>query len=176
MLGAVLDITFTIFSLNNFLANALKFIDELFTIADDACELKLNSTNVFLSINRTWSSAEEPCMLYKCLGKPGGETYIDAVRLNCDSSCETDYVYKKFPHECCGQCVPKYCSSNSRSFLPGDIWKSSDNCTVNECIDTGRELVVSSYKKSCPKLKNCPQENIEVKDCCPYCNVRSQSE
>lgn len=147
----------------------------LITLADDACELKVNSSAFFLSINKTWSSVYEPCTLYKCI-KTDGETRIDIQQLSCNIECPDDFIYKPVPSECCGKCFSKFCSSNEKKFNAGDIWKSGDNCTVNECIDTGLALVVNSYQKNCPRLKNCPQENIEIRDCCPYCNHRAQSE
>lgn len=134
----------------------------------------MNSSVLFLSINKTWSSLSEPCTIYKCIRKTGSETHIDVRQVECDTSCADDFIYKTLPNECCGQCVATFCTSGSKKFKAGDIWKSSDNCTVNECIDTGFEPVIESYKKSCPTLKNCPQENIEIRDCCPYCNYRSQ--
>lgn len=96
--------------------------------------------------------------------------------MKCNTSCDNDFIFKTFPNECCGKCVATYCKAGDQKFKAGDIWKSADNCTVNECIDTGTGLVVTSYKKSCPQLKHCPQESIEIRDCCPYCNYRSQSE
>lgn len=78
------------------------------------------------------------------------------------------------PNECCGRCIRNFCIDNAQKYKPGEIWKSKDNCTVNECIDIGNDMIVSSYKKSCPKLKNCPSELIQERDCCPYCNYRSE--
>lgn len=66
------------------------------------------------------------------------------------------------------------CIHGEKVYKPGDIWKSDDNCTVNECIDNGIQINVSSFKKSCPELKNCPQEFIQTKDCCQFCNYRTQ--
>lgn len=146
----------------------------LIKIADDVCELKINNNNevMFLSINETWSSAAEPCTLYKCTDKSG----IDVQRRECDTSCNEDQVYKTLPGECCGKCFTTFCAVDEKKFKVGEIWKGFDNCTVNECIDTGTDLIVTSYKKNCPQLKNCPPGNIEMRDCCPYCNFRSQSE
>ena len=127
-----------------------------------------------LPINKTWSYSEEPCILYKCIKPSDDIAHIEMVQLECTASCSDDFIYKTLPGECCGTCFPLYCKSGENKFKVGEIWKSSDNCTVNECIDTGSDLVVTSYKKSCPKLKNCPQENIEIRDCCPYCNFRGQ--
>lgn len=137
--------------------------------------MKLNKTVVFLSINKTWSHFNDPCTLYKCIGKYAGESQIETVRMQCEASCTGDYIYKTLPNECCGRCIPMFCKVNEKKFKAGEIWKSSDNCTVNECLDTGTDLIVTSYKKSCPKLKNCPQENLEIRDCCSYCNYRTQS-
>lgn len=85
-------------------------------------------------------------------------------------------VYRNLPNECCGKCFATFCVADEAKFEAGAIWKSADNCTVNECIDTGTEMKVASYKKNCPRLKNCPKESIEMRDCCPYCNFRNQRE
>lgn len=146
------------------------------TIVDAACELRTNSSALVLPINETWSSSDDPCTLYKCAGGSGREPQINIERTKCETACGVDYVYKALPGECCGKCFATFCISDDKRFRAGDIWKSADNCTVNECIASGGELIVTSYKKSCPKLKNCPQDNIEIRDCCPYCNHRSQSE
>lgn len=156
----------------------VKTITLIFIIADDACELKVNNGSViqFLSINKTWSSSDDPCTLYKCTDKSGIGAHIDVERIECDTSCANDQVYKTIASECCGKCYSTFCTVGEKKFKTGEIWKSSDKCTVNECIDTGTDLIVTSYKKSCPKLKNCPEDSIEMRDCCPYCNYRSQSE
>lgn len=102
--------------------------------------------------------------------------HIETERIECDTSCGDELIYKKIANECCGKCFPLFCNVDEKKFKIGTIWKSDDNCTVNECIDSGNELRVASYKKSCPKLKNCPEESLEMKDCCPYCNYRKQRE
>lgn len=122
----------------------------------------------------TISSVADPCTTYKCRKLFTGELHIDFEKKECNSNCDHDFTYKTLPNECCGRCVRNFCKDGDKNYKPGDIWKSSDNCTVNECIDNGIEVVASSFKKSCPKLKNCPQELIQDRDCCPYCNYRAQ--
>lgn len=139
--------------------------------------MKVNSSVIFLSINKTWTHSEDPCTLYKCIRQSEAEPRVDIDQIECNTLCAADHVYKTRPTECCGKCVATFCESGGKKFKVGDIWKGSDNCTVNECIDGGAAgPMVASYKKNCPKLKNCPQENIEIRDCCPYCNNRGQSE
>lgn len=135
-----------------------------------------SSVVLFLPINKTWSSSGDPCTRYRCIGLSDGETRIDVKTVDCETSCADDFTYKAIPNECCGKCVASFCTIGDKTFKVGEIWKSANNCTVNECIDTGSELIVSSYKKSCPKLKNCPEDNVELRDCCPYCNNRNQRE
>lgn len=113
-------------------------------------------------------------MLYKCIRTSDGEIRIETVQLKCSTSCSESYIYKTLPGECCGTCAPTFCKYGESKFKIGEIWKSSDNCTINECIDKGSDVVVMSYKKSCPILKNCPEDNTEIRDCCPYCNYRAQ--
>lgn len=136
--------------------------------------MKVNSGAVILSINETWSHSDDPCTLHKCYKTSDGEARIDTQRLECTASCSDDFIYKKLPGKCCGTCVPTFCTSKEKKYKIGEIWKSFDNCTVNECINNGDDVVVTSYRKSCPQIKNCPQENIEFRDCCPFCNYRSQ--
>lgn len=136
----------------------------------------MNGSTFFLAVNKTWSSSTDPCKLYTCKSQIAGETHIDIQQLACNTPrCASDFIYKTLPTECCGKCVSSICLADGKKFKAGDIWKSDDNCTVNECIDTGFDLVVTSYKKSCPTLKNCPHDSIEIRDCCPYCNFRRQS-
>lgn len=157
-------------------ARCLALTKKHITIADEACELKVNGSVLFLTVNKTWASDSDPCKLYKCKSQTAGETHIDIQQLACNNQqCSNDFTYKTLPTECCGKCVPSFCQVDGKKFRAGDIWKSEDNCTVNECIDTGFEHVVSSFEKTCPKLRNCPQNRVEVRDCCPYCNYRQKS-
>lgn len=146
-------------------------------IADEACELKVNSSVIlFLPVNKTWSSSKDPCTRYHCNLTAVGETHVDVQQVDCNATCSDGFAYKTQQGECCGSCVAMACLSGEKKFGVGEIWKSEDNCTVNECIDTGKGLVVAAYKKNCPKLKNCPEGSIELRDCCPYCNYRNQNQ
>lgn len=78
--------------------------------------------------------------------------------------------------QCCGECVRKRCTFNNQTYNIGDIWKSKDKCQFYECAgnqfaDDIIEAKVISYRKSCPKLNNCPSNEIYMKDCCSYCQI-----
>lgn len=56
------------------------------------------------------------------------------------------------------------------------MWKSKDKCRFYECagyqvIEDIVEAKIVSYLKSCPKLDNCPSNQIFMKDCCSYCQM-----
>lgn len=140
---------------------------------DDACELKIGDTLKTLAINESWININEPCEVYKCIGSIG-DTKIEKRNKICNKNCNsTEEVYRSVPGECCGKCMSAFCiDEHHQKHDDGEVWKSYDNCTINECINDGLEFVISSYKKHCPKLRNCPRENIEMRDCCPYCNYR----
>lgn len=59
------------------------------------------------------------------------------------------------------------------------MWKSKDKCRFYECAgnqldDNIVEAKVISYQKACPKLDNCPTNQIYMKDCCSYCQMDQQ--
>lgn len=135
--------------------------------------MKIDDTTHLLSHNQTYSSVNDPCKVYKCIG----DAQLVKSVVECNSTCDIEQIYRIVPGECCGQCIPGICFDQSgRKFNVGETWKSPDNCTINECIDDGREIVITSYQKTCPKLQNCPTSNIEIRECCSYCNHRKDSE
>lgn len=150
--------------------NYLQFL----IFADDMCDLNIDDNIRQLSFNQSYASANDPCIVYRCL--EGSK--IIKINVECNTSCANDEIYRKIPNDtCCGQCTSKFCvDQEGRTFNSGETWKSPDNCTINECIDDGLELRVTSYQKTCSKLQNCPASNIEIRDCCPYCNLRRDSE
>lgn len=138
---------------------------------DETCELQIDDNLQLLSLNQTYSPANEPCMIYKCIK----DAKIISTIQKCNIKCKADEIHRKFYGSCCGECIKAFCYDNEKKFNPGETWKSPDNCTINECIDDGREIQVNAYKKTCPKLQNCPELNIEIRDCCSYCNYRKES-
>jgi hypothetical protein len=139
----------------------------------EVCELKLDGNLKLLSVNESWINTNNPCISYKC----SSDVKIEKVHQECNSTCDNNFEYKTVPGECCGKCYAALCTdeNSQETYKEGDVWKSADNCTINECVRDGLEVYVSYYEKSCPKLRNCPRDNIESRDCCPYCNYRQQS-
>jgi hypothetical protein len=87
-----------------------------------------------------------------------------------------EYELKKLPNQCCGKCVQTKCSFNNNIHKVGDVWKSDDNCTFNECsLDADNKPSITSYRKSCPKLQPCHPNNIYIDDCCQYCNTTQKN-
>lgn len=76
--------------------------------------------------------------------------------------------------QCCGECIQTKCRADDTLYKIGDMWKSKDGCSFSECIKKGESVAVSSYKKACPELSNCPKEKIYIKDCCSYCKSEKQ--
>ncbi|CAG9808695.1 unnamed protein product [Chironomus riparius] len=138
----------------------------------EVCELKLDGNLKLLSVNESWINTNNPCISYRC----NSDVKIEKVQKECNSTCDINFVYKTVPGECCGKCYAALCidGNTQESFMEGDVWKSADNCTINECVSDGLEVRINYYEKSCPKLRNCPRDNIESRDCCPYCNYRQQ--
>lgn len=81
-----------------------------------------------------------------------------------------DLVQKK--GQCCGECVKSRCSMNNATYEMGAMWKSADSCTFYECSSSTAEI--TSYKKSCPVVQNCPSNRLTIKECCPYCESDSR--
>lgn len=77
--------------------------------------------------------------------------------------------------QCCGECVQTKCRAEGKIYQIGDMWKSNDGCTFSECVRKGDSVSVSSFKKTCPELKNCPKGKVFVKDCCSYCESGKQA-
>lgn len=78
--------------------------------------------------------------------------------------------------QCCGECVRKRCTFNNKTYNIGDMWRSKDKCRFYECAGSpiAGEIIeakVISYQKACPKLGDCPPNQIYMKDCCSYCQV-----
>lgn len=141
-------------------------------VTHGVCELKLDGNLKLLSVNESWVNTNNPCISYKC----NSDERIEKNIQECNRTCETNFVYKTIPGECCGKCYTALCTDDDTKELhkEGDVWKSSDHCTINECVSDGLQVFVNFYKKSCPKLRNCPRDSIESRDCCPYCNHRQQ--
>lgn len=74
--------------------------------------------------------------------------------------------------QCCGECVKRRCSMNNETYQIGAMWKSSDQCTFFECSATAD---ITSYRKSCPIVQNCPTHRLTIKDCCTYCELDARS-
>lgn len=82
--------------------------------------------------------------------------------------------------QCCGECVKKRCTFQNVTYEIGDMWKSEDQCTFYECaknqIDDGIVTAqITSYKKSCAAINNCPSNRLTIKDCCYFCQMESKS-
>lgn len=71
--------------------------------------------------------------------------------------------------QCCGECIQTKCVADGELYDVGSMWKSKDGCSFSECVKKGESVSISSYKKTCPELKNCPKDRIYTKDCCSYC-------
>lgn len=69
---------------------------------------------------------------------------------------------------CCGDCVKSRCSMNGKIYQKGEMWKSEDQCKFYECTASAE---VTSYKKACPTVTNCPASRRIMKDCCEYCDL-----
>lgn len=76
--------------------------------------------------------------------------------------------------QCCGECIQTKCRADGELYNVGNMWKSKDGCTFSECVQKGDSVSISSYKKTCPELKNCPKEKTYIKDCCSYCKTGKQ--
>lgn len=82
--------------------------------------------------------------------------------------------------QCCGECIQKHCVFQNQTYSPGDVWRSDDKCLFYECaeITDGNNIgaKITSYKKACPNLGNCPSDQVYVKDCCAICKSVASTE
>lgn len=89
-----------------------------------------------------------------------------------------DYELVPKKGQCCGECVRKHCTFGNNTYEIGEMWKSEDECTFYECSKEHLDgdvigAKMTSYKKSCPSVGNCPSKQIKVRDCCEYCAPES---
>lgn len=85
-----------------------------------------------------------------------------------------DYELVPKKGQCCGECVRKRCTFGNKTYEIGEMWKSVDECTFYECSKEQLEddvvgAKMTSYKKSCPSVGNCPLNRIKTRNCCEYC-------
>lgn len=88
------------------------------------------------------------------------------------------------PDRCCGECVQTKCRVSSTNntaaaafYAVGDMWKTADGCTFNECVRTGDDsIAITSYRKTCaPLAEPCPRSRLVQHDCCPACSAASSA-
>lgn len=137
----------------------------------DKCKVEINGIIQIKNIGETWNTSD-PCLKYTCDYGPNGIAESKQFKQRCLLNCSNEYELVIASGQCCGHCEQRKCKYDGEVYTVGETWKSPDNCTFYECTrNTEMNTInVSSYRKSCPKLLNCPQKNIVYQDCCQYCN------
>ncbi|MCJ8733662.1 hypothetical protein PDJAM_G00226190 [Pangasius djambal] len=116
------------------------------------------------SEGRTWFASSGPCMSCMCVD---GVTTCSEIQ--CLSPCINQITV---PGECCPLCAD--CVYEGRVYGPGENFHPSDDpcqmCTCEVMPDGQQHL--RCYRKQCPRLVDCPKNNIMFSSpdsCCPVC-------
>ncbi|XP_055302470.1 uncharacterized protein LOC129568512 isoform X2 [Sitodiplosis mosellana] len=143
------------------------------------CVVNINGNVTLKSIGDMWDSSENQCIKHICEVGTFGNAVETLFREYCDHNCEKGLWVPK-EGQCCGECIRKHCVFQNQTYSPGDVWRSEDNCLFYECAETFEGDIVgtkvSSYKKACPKLENCPTNQVFSKGCCAFCKSNSSTE
>ncbi|KAB5575222.1 hypothetical protein PHYPO_G00218350 [Pangasianodon hypophthalmus] len=112
----------------------------------------------------TWFASSGPCMSCMC---------VDGVTTCSESQCLFPCINQiTVPGECCPLCAD--CVYEGRVYGPGENFHPSDDpcqiCTCEVMPDGQQHL--RCYRKQCPRLVDCPKNNIMFSSsdsCCPVC-------
>ncbi|XP_053533767.1 kielin/chordin-like protein isoform X1 [Ictalurus punctatus] len=112
----------------------------------------------------TWFASSSPCMSCMC---------VDGVTTCSEIQCLSPCINKiSVPGECCPLCAD--CIYEGRVYGPRESFHPSDDpcqiCTCEVMPDGQQHL--RCYRKQCPRLVDCPKNNIMFSSpdsCCPVC-------
>ncbi|EDV98942.1 GH13325 [Drosophila grimshawi] len=139
------------------------------------CEYLERNNTIQKEQGSVWFDAQDNCMVYSCAAGVGSEpkAHIVATRIDCNEFyCDVGTELRKTPSSCCGECVRTHCQHNNTLYAVGESWHNDADCTLLECVrrDTDGEIVINSYKRSCPPIDpSCPAERIYRNSCCFVC-------
>ena len=142
--------------------------------ASRQCVMDLNGERLRKNVGEKWNDSLT-CTEFECLVDQSGELFINSYDFVCPLSCPNGFELRSMEGQCCSECVQIRCIENGQLYEPGDTWTSSDNCNINECVRQNDELNVTSTKRICPSLGNCPLENVVVENCCPVCRRKTRT-
>ncbi|KAJ6648616.1 G-protein coupled receptor Mth2, partial [Pseudolycoriella hygida] len=132
------------------------------------CRTTIDGVATEKNVGDTWNGVD-PCVKYVCETGSNKTVQQRLIREYCFLNCNNEFELVVKDGQCCGECVQTKCRDEGLIYEIGEMWKSSDGCTFSECIQKGESASISSYKKTCPILTNCPKGQVFIKDCCEYC-------
>ncbi|XP_310270.3 uncharacterized protein LOC1271472 [Anopheles gambiae] len=139
---------------------------------DNFCEVYANGEVTTRSVGEKWFNMvnETTCMNYECLRNDANETFINSIGIQCNTTCPEGFEAQLSEQHCCPQCVQSQCKFNDQFYREGQSWASPDGCLVYRCVKENGFLSISSSRKQCPAVVNCPDQHIVERDCCRVCN------
>uniref|UniRef100_A0A182VY04 Uncharacterized protein n=1 Tax=Anopheles minimus TaxID=112268 RepID=A0A182VY04_9DIPT len=139
---------------------------------DNFCEVYADGEITTRSIGEKWFNMvnETTCMNYECLRNDANETFINSIGIQCNTTCPEGFEPQITNQHCCPQCVQAQCKFDDQFYREGESWASPDGCLLYRCIKESGFLSISSSRKQCPPLGNCPDQYVVERDCCRVCN------
>ncbi|XP_058822343.1 uncharacterized protein LOC131683944 [Topomyia yanbarensis] len=143
------------------------------SLQDEHCEIIINGTVTRKRIGEKWFSMinSTTCMNFECLKSSASETFVNSIGITCSTSCPEGFSLQYSEQHCCPQCVQAMCRFDDRFHPEGEMWDSLDGCLRYQCTREDGILSISSERWLCPRLFDCPPENVIEDNCCSVCNI-----
>ncbi|XP_035891289.1 laccase abr2 isoform X1 [Anopheles stephensi] len=143
---------------------------------ENFCEVYADGEITTRSVGEKWFNMvnETTCMNYECLRNEANETFINSIGIQCNTTCPEGFEAQISHQHCCPQCVQARCKFDDQFYREGQSWASPDGCLLYRCAKDGGFLSISSSRKQCPVVGNCPEQNVVERDCCKVCNYTAE--
>ncbi|XP_055539968.1 uncharacterized protein LOC129726845 [Wyeomyia smithii] len=142
---------------------------------DKYCEVVINGTATRKHVGEKWFSMvnSTTCMNFECLnnGPTDTEPFVNSIGISCSTSCPEGFTPQYSDKHCCPQCVQAMCRFNDQFHQEGETWNSPDGCLRYRCMREEGLLSITSERRRCPQLLDCPPEHIVQQNCCNICNI-----
>ncbi|XP_065091239.1 uncharacterized protein LOC135712206 [Ochlerotatus camptorhynchus] len=149
-------------------------VDECDNITrSEKCEVVINGTITRKQIGEKWFSMvnSTTCMNFECLSSESSEPFVNSIGITCNSRCPEGFALQYSIQHCCPQCVQAMCRFNDRFYSEAESWESPDGCLRYRCVNENGLLSITSERKQCPMMMDCPPENVIEQNCCSACNI-----
>ncbi|KFB43437.1 laccase 1 [Anopheles sinensis] len=139
---------------------------------DNFCETYTNGEVTMRSVGEKWFNMvnASTCVNYECLRNEANETFINSIGIECNTTCPEGFEAQLSDNHCCPQCVQARCKFDERFYRAGESWESPDGCLEYRCNKEDGFFAISSSRKQCPPVGNCPTQDLVDNGCCKVCN------